>query len=129
MSSVILVIDDDALIRRLTAHLLLAEGFKVLPAAGGAEGLALLRSGKAVSAVVCDLIMPGMSGIEVVREIRGDEGLKHLPILVLTSQGLHQDRDEAIETGADDFMTKPFSSFEFIDNIKRLAGPGNRKAA
>jgi CheY-like chemotaxis protein len=125
----ILVIDDDPLLRRLTARLLSAGGFETATAADGSEGLALIREGEPFDAVICDLLMPGMSGFEVVREIRKDSRFLELPILVLTSQGMNKDRDEALESGADRYMTKPFSSFELMDSLSQLLEPSSRRKA
>jgi chemosensory pili system protein ChpA (sensor histidine kinase/response regulator) len=128
MSRRILVIDDDPLLRRLTARLLTAGGFQVATAGDGAEGLEILGR-ETFDAVICDLLMPGMSGFEVVRRIREDPRLADLPILVLTSQGHHEDRDRALEAGADTYMTKPFSSFELQEALQRLLDPSRGRAA
>ncbi|MBD3334805.1 MAG: response regulator [Candidatus Eisenbacteria bacterium] len=129
ISGRILVIDDDPLLRRLTARLLAAEGMDAVTAADGNEGLKALQEQEPFDAVICDLLMPDMSGFDVVREIRKDERFRELPILVLTSQGMHEDRDTALEAGADLYMTKPFSSFEFMEALRRLLGPAERKRA
>jgi CheY-like chemotaxis protein len=129
MKGRILVIDDDPLLRRLTTRLLAAGGLDGVMAADGAEGLNRLRDDPGFDAVICDLLMPGISGLDVVREIRRDPRLEHLPVLVLTSQGTNEDRDAALSSGADLYMTKPFSSFELMDSLARLLAPREDRRA
>jgi CheY-like chemotaxis protein len=116
----ILVIDDDAVIRRLLQRLLAGRGFDVQLAADGEQGLALLREGEPPRAVICDLMMPGISGLEVMGAIRGDERLMSLPVLMLTGEGFDETRGTALEHGADLYMTKPFSSYELLDALGQL---------
>ena len=116
----ILAIDDDPVLRRLMTKLLPQAGFEVTAVASGRDALALLEEGPLPDAVVCDLLMPGMPGIDVVRAIRAEGRTADLPVLVLTGEASQGDRNEAIESGADLFMMKPFSSFELIEQVRHL---------
>lgn len=124
----VLVIDDDAVLRRLMTKLLGAGGYEALTASGGEEGLKSLVPGSLPDAIVLDLSMPGMSGFEVLQRLRGDAATAHLPVLVLTGQAGSADHDRSLELGADLFMTKPFSSFELLDTIRVLLGSSHRAA-
>jgi adenylate cyclase len=116
----ILAIDDDAIVRRLLVRLLTNQGYEVRPVADGETGLTVLEEGESPAAVICDLCLPGISGIEVVRRIREQERWKGIPILMLTGEGAEETRGEALESGADLFLTKPFSSYEILEAIHRL---------
>ena len=128
MTGRILVIDDDPLLRRLTARLLSAEGLEVASASGGEEGLKKLEESP-FDALICDLLMPGLSGLDVVRAIRRDPRRARLPILLLTGQGHREDRDAAMAAGADLYMTKPFSSFELREALGNLLSLGEGRRA
>lgn len=130
----ILVIDDDGVLRRLMTKLLVAGGYEVSTAASGEEGLKLIADGLVPDAIVLDLLMPGLSGFDVLKELRASETGKNLPVLILTGQVAAADQDRALQAGADLYMTKPFSSFELLDTIRlaitvRNSGQGDRRAA
>ncbi len=126
MSGKILVIDDDAVIRRLLQRLLIGRGFEVRLAADGEEGLAFLQNEELPQAVICDLNLPGISGLDVLASIRRDGRHGSLPVLMLTGEGFEEARGEALEQGANMYMTKPFSSYELIDVLGQIlkSSPG-----
>jgi two-component system, OmpR family, response regulator len=70
--------------------------------------------------LVLDVMLPKRSGFEVLKQIRADQGVAHLPVLVLTAKGQQQDRRIAEEMGADAFITKPYSNAEVVDAVRRL---------
>jgi two-component system response regulator MprA len=116
MPSRILVIDDD---RRITAALrrsLTFSGFEVDVANEGAEGLALARTSQPDLAVL-DILMPGMDGLEVCRQLRETSDV---PILMLTARDALEDRVLGLETGADDYLVKPFAYAELLARIRAL---------
>ena len=120
MNSRILAIDDDAIVRRLLVRLLTNQGYEVRTAVDGETGLVALEEEDGPAAVICDLCLPGISGIEVVRRIREQERWKGIPVLMLTGEGAEETRGAALDSGADLFLTKPFSSYEIVEAIHRL---------
>ncbi len=130
MNGRILAIDDDAIVRRLLVRLLTNQGYEVRTAADGEAGLAALAEEDCPAAVICDLCLPGISGIEVVRRIREQERWKGIPVLMLTGEGAEETRGAALNSGADLFLTKPFSSYEIVEAIhKLLSGNDSRESS
>ncbi|MHB8766624.1 MAG: response regulator transcription factor [Deferrisomatales bacterium] len=119
----ILVIDDDVELCELLADYLGQEGFGVEAAHDAAEGLARARSGEH-ALVVLDVMLPGMSGFEVLRRLRETS---RIPVLMLTARGDDVDRIVGLEMGADDYLPKPFNPRELVARIRavqrRSAGP------
>lgn len=106
----ILVVDDDPAVTSLLRRGFTYEGYEVRTAASGPEALALARE-RAPSLVILDIMMPGMDGLEVCRRLRGADPA--LPILLLTARDAPGDQIRGLDTGADDYVTKPFS-FEVL---------------
>lgn len=119
----ILVVDDDAKIRAVVRRGLSYEGYRVIDAASGEEGLAKARE-HLPQLVVLDVMLPGIDGIEVTRRLRaaGDD----TAILMLTARDEVSDRVAGLETGADDYLVKPFSFEELLARVHALL---RRKAA
>ena len=119
----ILVIDDDPQIRRTLRTTLTARGYEVADARTGGEGLEELRS-NTYDLVLLDMNMPGMGGIETCRLIRASS---EIAIIVLTVSNTERDKVDALDAGADDYVTKPFSTPELLARIRasmrRLAQP------
>lgn len=116
MEKMILIVDDSPNDIELTVLALEATGREVCvcSATDGESALALLREGHGLPAVVLlDLKMPGMGGLEVLREIRADDRLKELPVVVVTSSSLEADRADGIAAGASDYMQKPLELDRF----------------
>ena len=111
----ILVVDDEPAIRRALRPPLMELGFQFTEAARGEEALQLLRSGT-YDVVLLDINMPGIGGIETLRRIRSFA--PRLPVLMLTVRDGEDDKIEALEIGADDYITKPFSTRELIARIR-----------
>ena len=111
----ILVVDDESAIRRALRPPLLELGFQVAEASRGEEALQLLRSAT-FDAVLLDVNMPGVGGIETLRRIRSFA--PRLPILMLTVRDQEEEKVEALDLGADDYVTKPFSTRELIARIR-----------
>jgi len=109
---VIFIVDDSPTDIELTTIALEATGreIRIRSALDGKAALAMLRNGLGVPALILlDLKMPGMSGIEVLREIRADDRLREIPVVMVTSSALESDRTEAIAAGASDYMQKPLA--------------------
>ena len=112
----VLVVDDDLTVREVVVSYLRAAGHTVHEAGDGADALRAMRSDPA-DLVVLDLMMPGIDGLEVCRRLRaaGD-----VPIIMLTALGAEVDRVVGLESGADDYVTKPFSPRELVLRVEAL---------
>ncbi len=116
---VILVVDDQAQnIALLEAHLI-PQGYEVVKAASGEEALEKL-SGNQVDLVLLDVMMPRMSGIEVLEKLRADKRTRRIPVVMITVLKETKDRVKAIEAGCDDFISKPFDKHELLSKVKSL---------
>ena len=119
----IIIIDDSPTDIELTTIALEATGreISVRYATDGKSALAMLRNGLGLPALVLlDLKMPGMSGIEVLREIRTDDHLRDLPVAVVTSSALESDKTEAIAAGASDYIQKPLALDQFSKCLQSI---------
>jgi len=112
----ILLVDDETAIRRALRPPLTELGFQVVEAVRGEEALQLLRSGNTFDAVLLDSNMPGIGGVETLRRIR--TFAPRLPILMLTVRDAEDEKVHALEAGADDYITKPFSTRELVARIR-----------
>jgi DNA-binding response OmpR family regulator len=112
----ILVIDDDERLRELVAEYLGGRGFTVVTAEDGEVGLATIRSGS-IDMVVLDVMLPGLDGFEVMREIRK---FSRIPVVMLTARGDETDRIVGLEIGADDYLPKPFNPRELLARIQAV---------
>ena len=123
----ILVIDDEPDIVELVSYNLKKEGFDVASAADGEEALSMIRRGN-FDFLILDLMLPGIQGMELCRILRNDPKTAHIPIIMLTAKGEEVDRILGLETGADDYMTKPFSPRELIARVKAVLRRLSEKA-
>ncbi len=112
----VLVVEDEDAIRELVAFHLESEGFTVLQAPDGEQGVALARS-EEVQLVVLDLMLPKLDGVAVLREIRRQS---RVPVIMLTARTEEADRVRGLELGADDYMGKPFSPRELVTRVKAV---------
>lgn len=119
MSETVLIVDDEADVLDLLRYNLQKAGLQVITAGNGKDGLQIARANRP-DVLVLDLMMPGMNGLEVCREIRGRRDTIDLPVLMLTAKGTPQDRIHGLETGADDYLTKPFSPKELVLRVQGL---------
>lgn len=119
MSDLVLVIEDEKEIRDLVRYNLEKAGWRVAAAADGEEGLQKLFASRP-AAVILDLMLPGRSGLEVLREVRGEPATEDLPVLVLTARAAEMDKLLGFDHGADDYLTKPFSPRELVARVKAL---------
>jgi two-component system, OmpR family, response regulator MprA len=117
----VLVVDDDALVRRMLARSLAAEGFEVQGAADGGAALAAVER-SAPDIVVLDVTMPGVDGLAVCRRLRA-KGMSG-SILMLTARDAVADRVAGLEAGADDYLVKPFAIEELVARLRALGRRG-----
>ncbi len=118
MTATVLIIDDEIHIRRLTARVLEMAGYHVLEAAGGSQALRLIEETRP-DVITCDIAMPGMDGFEVLQALKSQPATAEIPVIMLTAIGQEKNADQATALGAADYITKPFSSTNLIETIKR----------
>jgi DNA-binding response OmpR family regulator len=123
----VLVVEDDDAIRELIALHLKLEGFAVLPSGDGSEALRLAR-GERFDLIVLDVMLPGLDGISVCAAIRRESDNQDTPILMLTARREEADKVLGLETGADDYLTKPFGIREFVARVHALQRRHQRTA-
>jgi response regulator RpfG family c-di-GMP phosphodiesterase len=116
---VILCVDDEQTNLSLLEFMLAPKGFKVVTAANGSEALQIIES-LAVDLVLLDVIMPEMDGFEACRRIKADEGMRNIPVVMITASHDKEDRISGIRAGADDFISKPFDREEVLARIRVL---------
>lgn len=117
----VLVADDDPLIRELIQFRLERSGYAVVMAADGDEALALARD-RLPDLAVLDVMMPGLNGYEVTRRLRAEEATRRIPIILLTARVQEADVAQGFEAGADDYLTKPFSPQELRARVQAILG-------
>lgn len=115
----ILVIDDEPDLIELVSYNLKKEGFKVATALSGEDGLEKIRK-SSFDLLILDLMLPGIQGVEVCRMLRSNPKTESLPIIMLTAKREESDKVRGLETGADDYMTKPFGPKELIARVRAL---------
>ena len=124
-----MVIEDEREIRDLVRYNLERAGYRVATAGDGEEGLRQLFAARP-DALVLDLMLPGVNGLEIVREVRAEPLTHDLPVLILSARSAEMDKLLGFEQGADDYLTKPFSPRELVARVKSLlrrtrpTGPG-----
>ena len=109
----ILVADDDAVIRRVLEATLRRGGYEVELAADGAEALSLVRA-RRPDALLLDAMRPGMHGFDVCRQLKADPATRAVPVVMVTAKAGESDRDRGLAAGADAYVTKPFSPRELL---------------
>ncbi|MEO5373818.1 MAG: phosphate regulon transcriptional regulator PhoB [Alphaproteobacteria bacterium] len=115
----VLVVDDEAALVTLLRYTLEREGFRVLVAGDGGEAISVVAD-QAPDVVVLDWMLPVMSGLEVCRQLRARPITRDVPVLMLTARAEESDKVRGLDTGADDFMTKPVSMRELVARLRAL---------
>ncbi len=113
----ILVVEDEAHIRRVLEYNLKLDGFEVYLAEDGATGLKLAHE-KNPDVILLDWLMPVMNGLQILAELKADSSTEHIPVFMLTAKGMISDVTQAIEIGADDYITKPFNPIQLGKTIR-----------
>ncbi|MDD9311902.1 response regulator [Cytobacillus firmus] len=116
----ILIAEDEEILRMLIADTLEDGDFEVDEAEDGEEALKLLEK-KQFDLVILDYMMPGLTGLDVIRKIRGEQALnKEVKILMLSAKGQQNEQEEVLKAGADYFMVKPFSPLQLFEKVGEI---------
>lgn len=115
----ILVADDELRLRKVVALYIVKCGHEIIEAGNGETAVELVKQNKP-DAVVLDVMMPGMTGIEAAKIIRSIDEFKHIPIILLTANASEEDIKTGLASGADKYITKPFSPKELVETIEAL---------
>jgi two-component system phosphate regulon response regulator PhoB len=115
----ILVVDDEPDIVALVAYHLVKAGYRVATAGNGADAVRVAQQDHP-ALIVLDLMLPGMSGYDVLHELRGDESTRDIAVLMLTARRDEPDRIKGLTLGADDYLTKPFSPQELVLRVRNI---------
>jgi chemosensory pili system protein ChpA (sensor histidine kinase/response regulator) len=109
----VMVVDDSLTVRKITGRLLAREGYQVMLAKDGVDALEQLLEARP-DVILSDIEMPRMDGFDLVRNIRADKDLKHIPVIMITSRTAEKHRNYAIEIGASNYLGKPYDEDELL---------------
>jgi len=119
MTSRILVVEDEPAIRQLLEFALSSDGYRCVAAADAAEAQRLV-SAAPPDLILLDWMLPGVSGVDFARRLKRDPKTSSIPIIMLTARGAENDKVKALDSGADDFITKPFSTPELMARVRAV---------
>ena len=119
MPGKILVVDDEAAIRQMVCLALTQSGYQCVEAADVAEAQARLREAPP-DLILLDWMLPGVSGVDYARRLRADKLTRDIPVILVTARTEEEDKVRGLDSGADDYITKPFSTRELLARIKAL---------
>lgn len=120
MAKRVLLAEDEPNIVESLTFLLERAGFKVEVQSDGRQVVSTAKA-DTPDVLILDVMLPGLDGYEILRQLRADQRSEGLPVLMLTAKGQREDRETALEHGADLFMTKPFANSEIVAAVKELA--------
>ncbi len=120
MNKHVLLVEDEENIIEAMRFLLTRDGWHVEAHADGGTAMDRIRQ-RPPDLLILDLMLPGKNGLDIMRELRAEQGFSSLPVLMLTARGQEQDRDLATQVGVNRFMTKPFSNSEMLGAVRDLA--------
>ena len=118
-AATVLVVDDDPVIQKLLKVNFEMEGYDVITAGDGAEGLAAARS-EAPDVVILDIMMPKMTGLEVLAALKQDKDTEAIPVILLSAKAQSSDVQAGLDRGADAYVTKPFDPLELLDRVSEF---------
>ncbi|MBI3176806.1 MAG: response regulator [Chloroflexi bacterium] len=128
MAEKILIVDDDLDTLKLVGLILQRQGYEIIAASTGSQGLAKAASDRP-DLILLDVMMPDMEGFEVTRRLRASPDLGHIPIIMFTAKTMVDDKVTGFEAGADDYMTKPTHPAELVSRVKALLARSGASAA
>lgn len=118
----ILVVEDNEKSMKLFRDVLLATGYRPIEAVTGGQAVELAAE-HAPALVLMDIQLPGLDGVEALDRLRADERTASIPVLALTAQAMHGDRERLLTAGFDGYISKPVNVVEFLDTVRRHCGP------
>ena len=121
----VLVVDDDPVILELLRINFEIEGFEVLRASDGEEGLRRARD-EAPDVVLCDIMMPRLDGLQLLTTLRADPATARLPVVLLSAKAQNVEVERGLSLGADDYVTKPFDPLELLDRVNAVLAKSRR---
>ncbi len=121
----VVLIEDEPNIIEAIRFLLTRDGWTVDAHSDGSDAVEVIKAAKP-DLVILDLMLPGKSGMEIIKDLRDEESLRNLPVLMLTARGQARDRDMAEKAGVSRFMTKPFSNTEVLAAVRDLHAQANQ---
>ena len=122
MGARVLLVEDEANILEAISFLLSRDGWEVHGHGNGGTALETIARLKP-DVVVLDVMLPGRSGLDILRDLRADPETERMPVLMLTAKGQAKDRDMALALGANAYLTKPFSNAEMLETLHHVADP------
>lgn len=122
MGQRVLLIEDEPNIIEAISYILSKDGWTVHTHSDGETAMDKVLQG-VPDLVILDVMLPGRSGYDILRDLRSDSATADVPVMMLTARGQAKDRDLAIRLGATHFMTKPFSNTDFLESVRALATP------
>jgi DNA-binding response OmpR family regulator len=125
----ILVVEDNEHVAYMLDFLLKRAGYDVIGAANGRDAQAAIENLEPVDVVLLDLMLPYVSGYQLIGEIRDNHDWQHVPIIVLSGKVLEEDVVQALDLGANDYVTKPFRPEELLARLRRMVADHERLAA
>jgi len=121
----VVLVEDEPNIIEAIRFLLTREGWTVEAHSDGSDAVEVIKAANP-DLVILDLMLPGKSGMEIIKDLRDEETLRNLPVLMLTARGQARDRDMAEKAGVSRFMTKPFSNTEVLAAVRDLHAQANQ---
>ncbi|MEL6402766.1 MAG: response regulator [Chloroflexota bacterium] len=122
MTMTILYIEDNPLNMRLVRKLIQSYGYNMIEAMDGITGLDMIRT-QQPDLVLVDVNLPGMDGLEIARTAKQDDTIAHIPMIALTANAMHGDRERCLEAGCDAYIAKPIARQELRNTIARFCPP------
>ena len=119
MKDKILIVEDEAPIREMVGYALMKEGYSLCEAANVAQARSVLAEEKP-DLVLLDWMLPGMNGVDYARRVRNNPETRDIPIIMLTARSEESDKVQGLDTGADDYITKPFSTRELLARVRAV---------
>src|SRR5438552_2546360 len=115
----VLVVDDDPVILKLLQVNFELEGFRVLTAGDGREGVDTARA-EHPDVVISDIMMPNVNGLELLSQLKSSPETENIPVVLLSAKAQEADVQDGFERGADDYVTKPFDPLDLVERVQRL---------
>lgn len=119
ISNRVLIVEDDPSVLRATSYILEKEGYEVITAQNGLEGLKKAKE-SSPDLLILDVMLPGIDGFEICHSLRGEPQTANLPIVMFSAKGQQSDKDTGMKMGADDYLTKPVDRTVLLDKVAGL---------